>query len=339
MNKALTLLMIVSFTVANATIRRANNNAGVTLVPNLVYANLTTAISEAAIGDTIYIEPSLTFYSFPTTLSKRLTFIGNGYQIGDNLSLVNPLPYQTSDSLIGNGGINISLNSGSENSFFIGLSFYTNSFNVNNISSITFKRCIFKSSITISGPNNLFDQCFISGITASLGGDSKAQNNIFKNSIIQTLYGQNAAIFDNCYIGSINNFSPVIENCVFTNSIINIFSGTPSFTNTFTNCLKIGTTFPVSGINNNIENVVLSTVFIVSNPSTGTILDKNYRLSVGSPAIGTGIGGVNMGPFGGVNTYRLSGQSPIPIVTNFYMSTTGSTSSGLTGSITIQSNN
>lgn len=335
--------LIALFLVLNsyATIRRLNNNPGVVLVPNLVYADLVTAINEASSGDTIYVEPSITAYAIdPNTfnLTKKLIFIGNGYNIGNNAALITPLPFQTSESTIGNGTGNLNLNSGAANCEFYGITFSLGSCQVN-VSNVKFDRCKFNSSVFINSSNNIVQRSFFGTINISVGGTNTSLNNIFTNCIIQTVFGQFAGLFDRCYINSINNFGPFIENCVFANSIINIFSSNPSLTNTFTNCLKIGGTFPNAGINNNIENVSLNNVFIVANPVISPVLDRNFRLSLTSPALATGISGTDIGPFGGPNPYRLSGQPPVPVITNFFLSTTGSTSSGLSGSITIQANN
>lgn len=336
--------LIALFILLNsfATIRRVNNNPGVILVPNIVYVNFVTAVNEASTGDTIYIEPSITNYTItPNTfnLTKKLTFIGNGYNIGNNAGLINPLPFQTSESTLGGFNNNLNINVGAENSEFYGITFSSlNSFVVN-ASNIKFDRCKFSVGIFINSSNNIVQRSFFANENNTLAGSFTSLNNFFSNCIFQTLYGHFNAIFDRCYVNSLNNFAPVIENCVFTNSIINIIASAVSLTNTFTNCIKIGGTFPIAGINNNIENVSMSNIFIAANPQIAPLQDRNYRLSPTSPALGTGMSGTDIGPFGGTFPYRLSGQPQVPIITNFFLSTTGSTASGLTGSITIQANN
>lgn len=66
---------------------------------------------------------------------------------------------------------------------------------------------------------------------------------------------------------------------------------------------------------NNVENVVLSTLFLGTGQSGAT--DENYRLKVGSPAIGAGVGGIDAGAFGTNNPYRISGLAPIPQITSY----------------------
>ncbi|MGL4630685.1 MAG: hypothetical protein ACRCVT_05705, partial [Leadbetterella sp.] len=222
---------------------------------------------------------------------------------------------------------------GSENTVVMGITFQaTVNCNVNNI---RFTRCRFQSDFFIISSNCTMEQ----SIFHTIGGNTSMSNNIIRNCIIVThISSVNNTTFDQCYLDT--HFNVTQNNNVFTNSIIKTISATFPTTNTFTNCMRIGGTFPISGINNNIENVVLANVFVVSSP-TG-LIDKDYRLKAGSPAIATGTAGQDMGPFGALPSgqpYRLSGQAAIPIITNFNMSSVGSTASGLVGSITIQSNN
>lgn len=340
MKQILTLVLLFSFGFSNATIRRVTNTVGTTPVPGLVYVNTLTngssdavlqAIADAQNGDTIYVEPSPLSYG-NVQLSKSLTIIGNGYEIGQNQTAISPLPFNVNESKFGN----FSFLAGSENAQIIGLRLTSNgAVNANNVK-IT--RCMFDTDLNFGATNILVDQCYF-GHGASIFGSGT--NNIVKNCIIgEFIQTIDNVLFDQCYI---HLLSPsFVTNCTFTNCIINTIPANCPLTNTFSHSLKIGTgtTFPVAGINNNIEGVDMATLFEVENPYiTIPIRERRFILKSTSPAKSVGTSGQDIGPFGGATPYRLSGQAPVPIVTNFFLSTTGSSASGLAGSITIQSNN
>ncbi len=325
---------------ASATIRRVNNNVGVQLVPNLVYDTFKSAHDDSSPGDTIYIEPSNSNYTFTDGISKRLVIIGNGYNVGANTGLISPLPQDTFESKVlglesPNGNF-FKIKAGAENSLIIGLSFQ-NSVIIES-GSVVLERCQWlpNTNLRLNSNNNLLKSCFTKQFGTFQGAISgTGQNNTIENCIlgdgVANLVG---LVVSQCFIDEISN----VTNGTFTNCIVHgSISGT---NNTFAHCLKIGGTFPTPGINNNIENILLADVFVVANPLSGNgTQDKDYRLKVGSAAIGTGFGGVDMGAFGGATPYRLSGQPAVPVIKNLFLNATGSTASGLTGSITIQSNN
>ncbi|MDA1068074.1 MAG: hypothetical protein O3C43_16410 [Verrucomicrobia bacterium] len=114
-------------------------------------------------------------------------------------------------------------------------------------------------------------------------------------------------------------------NCVVTGGISGAASNT-SFTNTiflttvgaswdadpsFTFCLNIGGSFLPAG-NGNINGELVGTVLMASGSSDGY-----YQLKEGSPAIGAGFGGADIGAFGGSDPYMLSGLPGIPRMTRF----------------------
>lgn len=315
-----------------ATIRRVNNNPGIITVTNLVYASLDLAIGDASNGDTLYIEPSTTSYPLTGPLVKRIVFIGDGYQKGTNANLISPLSFSLNESIISGS---FSINTGAANSVFLGLRL--NGDITVNTPNILFKRCSFTptgsgGNLVLNSSSNIVEQCYFS-LNGGGHGDinGNGSGNIFKNCIIQdVMFSQINPLVDQCFLGGVNS----IVNGTFTNCIVGTNSYNVGTNSTFSFSIKIGSVFGTPG-SNNIENAVLADIFESSNPT----LDKDYRLKVGSPAIGTGTTGQNIGPFGGTDPYRLSGQAGIPIVRNFFLSTTGSTASGLSGSITIQSNN
>ncbi|MCP9756835.1 hypothetical protein EGI26_16845 [Lacihabitans sp. CCS-44] len=333
MKQKLTLLLVfLSISSSFATLRRVNNNVGIVPVATLVYTTLDAAIADAVNGDTIYVEPSTTSYSMGSVLIKRLIFIGDGYQKGSNANLISPLSFSLNESII---TANFAINTGAENSAFIGMRL--NGDITVNASNILFKRCSFTPSnsggnLVLNSSSNIVEQCFFS-LNGGGHGDinGSGSGNIFRNCIIQDImFNQVNPLVDQCFLGGVQT----IVNGTFTNCIVGTNNYSVGTNSTFSFSIKIGAVFGTPG-SNNIENAVLSDVFESSSPT----FDKNYRLKVGSSAIGTGNTGQNIGPFGGADPYRLSGQAGIPTIRNFFLSTTGSTASGLSGSITVQSNN
>ncbi len=325
------IILIIS-TQAFGTIRRVNNNPEIALVPGLVYANLSTALADVLDGDTIYLEPSSTSYS-ASTISKRIVLIGNGYQLESNANTISPISANRLESKITNS---FNFASGSSNSIVYGVVF-SFSFSIDpSVSGLTFNGCTFSGGINIFGNNNSLINCQTS-LANNVSGSGL--NTLIQSSILGILQLSNAVV-DHCYIDNLNSGT----NNTFNNCLIEQVNPNLSTTNSIAFCLKIpnGTSvFPQSGINNNIENLSdRTTIFIVADPSSGnSISDKNFMLKSGSPALATGTNGSDMGIFGGNIPYKLSGQPPIPIITNFFISNTGSIQSGLSGSITIQSNN
>lgn len=74
----------------------------------------------------------------------------------------------------------------------------------------------------------------------------------------------------------------------------------------------------------NINNLNLTDVFVASGNE-----ETRWMLKAGSPAIGSGFDGVDMGFFGGANPYRLSGLAPRPRITRFVVPAAATDATGL----------
>ena len=86
--------------------------------------------------------------------------------------------------------------------------------------------------------------------------------------------------------------------------------------------------------NNNQANVDMNNVFV----TTGSA-DGQWQLKDGSPALGTGAIGGDLGMYGGGNPYVLSGIPPIPAIYFFDAPVQGSTTSGLPVQMKVKSHN
>ena len=78
--------------------------------------------------------------------------------------------------------------------------------------------------------------------------------------------------------------------------------------------------------NGNQSNVDMSTVFVGAGEGS---TDGQWQLAENSPAIGAGLGGVDLGAFGGPTPYVLSGLPSMPAIYFLNAPISGSTNSGL----------
>ena len=88
--------------------------------------------------------------------------------------------------------------------------------------------------------------------------------------------------------------------------------------------MQVGGSFLPAGNGNLNGPYLLSDVFVSAGSSDG-----KWRLKPGSPAIGAGIDGVDLGPFGGPAPYILSGLPSRPRLTRFAVPATATDVSGL----------
>ncbi len=312
-----------------AKIWRANNNPGIN-------ANFTTAQAAhdgAVAGDTIMFEPSATVYG-NITLTKRLILIGPGYFVSQN----NPNYPYANDAQISS----VAFSSGSQNSVIMGL-------RVNQIAVETSNISILRNApITIGG------QAFFISLSTGISNINISQNHntvvlasgacsnvlVTNNSLG---YGTTApTYFSNQQILFYNNIFLNSASCAFNGQLLanNIRVGNSALTfgagTTLSNNIDAsGTTNAVFGTTNgNLGNLTFAQVFV----SSGSF-DGQWRLRTGSPAIGAGIGGIDCGIFGGSTPYVLSGLPAIPALTRLFTTGTGSNTTPLQVTISIESKN
>ncbi len=350
----LIFLLAISCSTFAQTIRRCNNNPGVTGVN--IYTTLQAAHNAAAAGDIIYVEPSSLSYG-PLNSTKRLTIIGNGYYLDKNANT----SFDTRSSLAGV----LVFDNGSANSIISGLSntdIYVNDINVtitrcNNISVAFGESTNLIAGVKSRGNSGTVSRCIVGRIYGNYSQVSSAQygyntiviNNIGYNTggnaIISSL--TNSTISNNTFYLSSYSRLDNLYNCSVSNNIFDArnLSGTIQFVNgvgsgnTISNniCLELQA-LPSGNGNVNFGNS--ATTFLVNNPwSTWTGEDAKFQLAAGSPAIGIGTGGTNAGAFGGANPYILSGLPAYPVITNFTTSGVGNTSTPLQVNVTVRGNN
>lgn len=346
------LFLFLLVSAANAKIWRVNNNSNV----NADFTTLQLAHDGATSGDTLHVEGSPTSYG-GMTCTKKLIIIGPGYLLGQNVNT------QALKQTAQVGAI--SFNTGSAGSVIMGMDFNGSGINVFS-NDILIRRNKFSqtSSTTYDWVSGSVGIYYING-----NGNTPANNiiisqnygvrvavNYASNGILITnnymlfgaAYGDNTTS-DALYIQA--NGVGLVQNNVFRNG--RITANNSNFTNNImvvgsiegtgnliSNNLSNGTQF--GSANGNLANQDMSTVFIGS--GTDISPDGQWKLKVGSPAIGAGYGStagnpIDAGMYSGHSPYVLAGLPPVPAVYFFENQPVGSNSDPINVTIKVKSVN
>lgn len=374
-----TLLFLAIFcfcmAVNGQTIRRVNNNPGVTGVN--VYTTIQAAHDAAMAGDIVYVEPSNSSYG-DLASTKQLTIIGNGYFISENISTTMPQDQRESklgsiNLNIGSASTKlIGISASNQMNVYVAnvqierckLPFVNLGYSgaVNNIATSVADNVLIRSCwfIWLSGS---------SGFTPKIQGSSVPNGYISGNPVTRRI--TNATIINNIhttgarFVGGIQNslinnntvnggLSAVTnssgefttESCIFTDnvviegsnsSVINSYNIACTYSNNVHLCSTCtGNHFPT--VNGNQNNIAANIYFTAS--AYGAI-DVDYKAIqlLTSPGLTAGLGGGQVGAFGGISPYKLAGLAPYPIITNFTTSGLGNPSTPLSVSVTVRGNN
>jgi hypothetical protein len=294
------------------------------------YTTFATAHTAASPGDTLYFTPSPNTYG-SVSIAKGITIIGGGYAAGEHAATFGTIT-------IANGASNASV---------IGvLASAINLSASTGLSNITIERCRVPSITKTSSASYTVDGLVIRQNalqTVSLGSTNATAtnvvitNNVFAGSTSGTSISGSAAptvmISHNIFTGlssSAHRSLGSLSNALVTD---NIFYGrAPAAATgvsdcTFSNNLSFGTydnTLPPAG-NTGAGNVVNEDPLFVDvpafNPAIAVLSDYDFHLGTGSPALGTGSDGSDMGMHGGVHalTVPLDGHPRLPQVTSMGM--------------------
>lgn len=315
--KPLTLLFLVFLTwnqlsAAILTVNNSNPSPG-------QYSDLQVAIDAAQAGDTLLIHRSATSYG-NATITKRLTLIGEG-------ALPNKTPLNASTL----GNITLTYNTSNlehaSKSKLIGLNIVT--LNINEKSTDLNYSCdsIIVSYCKISGlnPKNKSFGIQIEYSIINLISGGSLNNWKLSNNIIYSINSLNSDGSNNLLINNLFFFRIMMMGGVAVNNIF-YSASTPSFVQ---NCKNIifsnnimggGATifnpsdYTINGnnsINNqfNVDPLFINPVsFSVLNTYTHTVPAAgpfaNFHLQAGSPAIGAGTDGTDLGIYGGASPWR-----------------------------------
>ena len=345
-----------------ATIHTVNNN----LNGPGQFTTIQDAIDAATAGDTIYIASSPANYTNPSlgrfVVSKKLTFIGVGMRPGE----------KKENSALSRIGQRFDLNDAAANgSSFIGLYFagVSSAINVSaNVSNCQVLRCWFDGSSTYLGfnsgsftgwliannyfgfncgsaidmnnntctnfiiQNNVFAEISGCGIqngssVVAINGFPNSANCIVSNNLFYGGQGAGVANHDRAF-NSISNF--IIENNIFhtmspAGAANSVFNNNITF-GTASNTLPYGSN---SGANNVADTDPQLTTF-----SNATFNPNQNFQPAGGPAKTGGVGGGQMGVYGGSFNWNNSAVSPIPVIKNFSITSGSTVPAG--GSMTIK---
>jgi hypothetical protein len=302
-------LIVFMTTAANAATITVDNAPGSTAD----YTSAQAAHNAAQAGDILYIAGSGYSYGY-LTITKQLTIIGNGYFLSQNNKTQTNLGASDFWEITFKPGANFTVIRGLtahirldtvSNIMIEGC--YTHNIRRNFCSNIIVSKSYISSNI-LGAYNNyyysyysnsgsmLLQNCYYNVTLSSY--DHK--NLSIKNCVVNansSLYGlfldnqllENSVVIGSIYSnGSITNPNPnnnLVRNCLFTVS--------PN-------------TYYFSGSNNQ-NNVDMNTVFVDYDGTLGYSPDAKWQLKAGSPAIGAGYSGEDIGMFGGSDPYVLSG--------------------------------
>jgi hypothetical protein len=335
----LTTCVLLLATASHAqTIRRVNNNPGVTGLN--VYTTAQAAHDAAVANDILVIEPSGTSYG-DLTLTKPLKIYGNGYYLTTNTEL----KADQRSSILGV----VSLNTGSGGSLLSGITI-NSGFNIYGVSNIVIQRCLSPAV------NTIYDSNIANTIYSDVSNIIISQNNIpntiqasptsktisnvlISNNLLSNITAGNTTYIQNWIVK--NNTSLAMNNNTLANSIYenNILSyGTTSFTSsnvTFSYNVSATNTF-IGGVGNQNNFDVTSALI---GTGTGISADEAFQIKTGSPLKTAGSGGIEIGAFGGPTPYVVSGIPAIPSTTSLTNTATGSNTVPLQVTISVKGNN
>jgi len=304
------------------------------------YSDLQTAIGDANEGDTLIIFTSATSYG-NITVSKRLVLVGEGHFACSipNASVIGAISLQdgTFPTTEPDSSIFVSL-------YFTGA---ITSFSAN-IDGIRVERCYFNSGNAIlpSGVGSINGWIVINNIFQFNDGSPGTIYCVNLNNGSDHFFSNNLFILPNIFSGGNNYFLGFSNssNNIFNNNIF-IYLNTPSslvksfgsFTNgTFVNNIFYGIDLVTCLNCIYFANLTWLTVDNGDIPAANNLLDtdpkfvdlsnvttpcNDFHLDIGSPALGAGANGDDLGIFGGNQTFEeiLSGLPTSPIITNFFL--------------------
>ncbi len=338
---------------ASAGIWRVNNNPALVqgnggFTCNHCFTNLAFALSSVEDGDTLYLEPSPVNYGDINIISP-IHIIGPGYFLTENPMLqANPETAKTGD---------ITINVGAEGTTIEGVvigQLYNQELRIgslNSVSDITIENCFIYSNIHLGNDSDpMLTNIIISknyfgsnaGITSLYNDIGVWTNVIIRNNIINGSIDFNtnksAEVFNNVIYGDLDvDYLTEVYNNIFPESSTSITQNDNSCSNIHHNVFS--TSQPLwLGDCDNFWNAPLNIIF----PASGTSEELNMPLaSCSSCFSGLDIGGENpreMGAFGGVDPYEISGLTYVAIYELFVTPVT-SPEGEVTVTVSTRSNN
>ncbi len=285
------------------------------------FKTINSALSTASDGDTIYLQPSSKSYG-DFSFDKKLIIIGGGaYPIKQNNTPTKAgkitLNKGTSRSIIMGLYIEGGIRAGADSLINILIANCYIMYGISagkGINAWIIEGCAFHeygTSIVIESCNNVLFQNNIFG--GAVGGGNSGDilfnsalvsNVIFKNNIWSSRGGSKV-------INSYNNLSSLVfENNIFYGN--NFDFSTLTGCQWYNNCFYLTNNF-IGNTGGNSGNFQANPLF-VNFPASGETFyfTHDYHLSSGSPCIGTGLGGTDIGVYGGAKRFNPGLLPPVP---------------------------
>lgn len=308
------VLLFVSYVFCSATTRIVDSHFP---QPTGVYSTIQLAYNAASPGDTILISPAVGEYA-GITIAKRVHIVGTGWS--------NPstsVPHTKTGSF--------TFNSGSQGSSMSGLEI-NGMIDINTDSIMVKRNKLQYIYVRTNSTNIIIIQNYIIVARSCCGWNETSIISIWENSEvfisnniiinngtyqpygIYTSFPTNVILCNNVFrsgdraitIGmSGGNYSP---HSVFNNIIVS-GGGTSGVSTAYSdNNHNIGNSTQFGTINDNKQNVDMSTVFVDA-------ANYDFHLKEGSPAIGAGVGGTDCGIYGGTFPFVDNGRTWLPMIT------------------------
>ena len=287
------------------------------------HTDLQEAIDAAGSGDRIMVYPSPTSYG-DVVIDKELYISGLGFDISANHD-THRITTETQSSLISKVSVTGAQGGSLEHLMINTIELTATGFlikgvrigfmEMENCHDVVIRRCFID-------PPTQIDSRFLSGAARKrhcsiiLSGDNSQiaiENSIFDGSRADSpvdsyhnVYQGYSSSYDGDIPGSSSNFT---FDGNFLGHSVNTIPGSQFYNN-------IGRS--MGGTNSILENNYSSSTFegvFVGYPTQSDhSFDQRYQLAPGSPALGAGRGGIDLGPFGGEDPYILSGLYDRPVV-------------------------
>ncbi|MBL7862722.1 MAG: hypothetical protein JNJ65_16265 [Cyclobacteriaceae bacterium] len=292
--KTLIILFLAIASVSAQTVLRVNNTPGV----NAPYTTIAAAVAAAGANDVIIVEGSSIQYA-GITVDKKVTIVGPGYFLNENTGIQANLFPATIDFIDLYGGASGSSISGVTTGAGLGGGVGFRVVGINNLSIIgnnTYGLQLMGSSNNILVKGNYINDVNATGCSCS--------NTLFVNNLVlSTVNAQNTSstltFANNTLLGSVQfiHYSSISNNIFYAPTNVSFWFANSTVTkNVFVATSAADAT--------NLQGVAAASLFV---GLTGNTTDTQYRLKIGSPAIGAGIGGIDCGMYGGATPYKPSG--------------------------------
>lgn len=300
-------LLLIVLIHANATVYTVNIHLE-TDIGKKIYSSLQAAHDAASANDTIYVERyNIVDDNSTITISKPLYIIGPGYFPGENPSVqVNRNIVEIYDMELSSGAVGTKLE-GLEVYYNVGL--YAND--------ITITHCNLGIDVEEDVDNLSITKTYLDELDAYY---NIINNLMVSNCLIQDDFqldeGTSGIVINNTFGFANSTYAYVIipTGITFKNNIVKAGDSHGASLPTLPDAYishNLSTKDFFGTDNNNQSNVDENNLFIgYENGST----DGQFKLKTGSPAIGAGEGGVDLGAFGGPDPYVLSGVPSIPVI-------------------------